>query len=92
MFMVIKKSNILILLISMFMIELNGQPTRIKFKQVIQKENEGTFSIENTSQNKENQKILIAITIKDNQYSLPTFLATLETLKCPTENKKCDLW
>ena len=37
-------------------------------------------------------KILVAITIRNNSYSLPTFLSTLETLRCKNVKNKCDLW
>jgi hypothetical protein len=38
-------------------------------------------------------RVLLAIKIKNHAHSLPTFLATLETLKCPSEgSQKCDLW
>ena len=37
-------------------------------------------------------KILVAVTIRNNSYSLPTFLGTLETLQCKNVKNKCDLW
>ena len=49
-----------------------------------------TFKI--SKLNYENTTILIAITINNNAYSLPTFLKTLETVKCINSRKKCDLW
>lgn len=39
-----------------------------------------------------NSRFLISVYIKDNSYSLPTFLATLEKIQCPNEKNKCDLW
>lgn len=68
----------------------NSQPVRVKFKKVIRQD--GSFSVENDEKIDTEFKILIAVTIKDNQHSLPTFLATLETLECPNQDKKCDLW
>lgn len=68
----------------------NSQPVRIKFKKVIRQD--GSFSVENDEKIKSELKILIAVTIKDHKHSLPTFLATLETLECPNQDKKCDLW
>lgn len=64
----------------------------IRYKKVNIK-SDGSFSLDDELQNEmKNFRYLIAVTIKNNAYSLPTFLATLENLKCPNENKKCDLW
>lgn len=68
---------------------VENQPQRVQFKKI----EGGKYATENGDEYKRDDlKILIAITIKDNQYSLPTFLATLETLECPNKDKKCDLW
>ena len=68
-------------------------PKRVKFSDVIFTDNKAEFKIVKNSQDENpNQKILIGVLIKNHAYSLPTFLATLETLKCPSLNKKCDLW
>ena len=72
---------------------VNCNPKRVKFNDVVLTENKAEFKIIKNSQDENpNQKILISVLIKNNAYSLPTFLATLETLKCPNLNKKCDLW
>ncbi len=60
------------------------------FKKVNVNHKSNTFTIEKS--NYENATILIAITINNNAYSLPTFLKTLETLKCLNNRHKCDLW
>ena len=68
-----------------------AQRQLVQFKRVIVNEENDSFTLEKPKETLKN-KVLVAIIIKDNAYSLPTFLATLETLKCPTKNKKCDLW
>lgn len=45
-----------------------------------------------TSPRVQDARVLVAVKIRNHAYSLPTFLATLETLRCPNLSKKCDLW
>lgn len=74
-------------------VALNAHPRRVKFKQVILNHVDKTFNLNITDNDDESvSRVLVAITVKNHAYSLPTFLATLETLKCPGENKKCHLW
>ncbi len=68
----------------------NAQPRRVKFSQVIVNPTNKTFTLEKNVS--EDFRVLIAITVKNNAYSLPTFLATLESIKCPSLNNKCHLW
>lgn len=79
---------LIILLISLICLQIRSEPQRVKFK------NPNKDSSKNASNDYpiEQSKILIAVRIKDHSYSLPTFLATLETLKCPSQKNKCDLW
>lgn len=71
---------------------VENQQQRVNFKRVVS-DGQGKYTIEQVDEVKRDDlKIVIAITVKDNQYSLPTFLATLETLECPNKDKKCDLW
>jgi hypothetical protein len=77
---------------------------RVKFKPVVRRsEHQDTDSISVEPESVINKdkilKVLLAIKIKNHAHSLPTFLATLETLNCPqrtTEDKevtnKCHLW
>lgn len=60
------------------------------FKKVNVNFDKKTFSIDKP--NNENATVLIAITINNNAYSLPTFLKKLEKLKCLNNRNKCDLW
>lgn len=69
---------------------IQTQPQRVKFKKVL-RENE-KYALEDAAESLGDLRILIAIIIKNHQHSLPTFLATLETLECPNKIKKCDLW
>lgn len=66
------------------------QPQRVAFKSV-NLDKGLSYSIEKDRATVD-PKILIAVTVKDHGYSLPTFLATLETLECPNVANKCDLW
>lgn len=64
---------------------------RVKFRKIITQN--GSFKIdEDDGTSMKNLKILLAVIVKNHEHSLPTFLATLETLKCPNADKKCDLW
>jgi hypothetical protein len=81
-----------ILLISLICLKVSTEPQRVKFKNVLKDPSENTSKLEKNDYQAEQAKILIAVRIKDNSYSLPTFLATLETFKCPSQNNKCDLW
>ena len=72
-----------------------ADPKRVKFKRVVADYEKNEYSIlknveDELSEN--DRKILVAIVVKNHAYSLPTFLASLETLECPSLNKKCDLW
>ena len=72
---------------------VNCEPKRVKFKQIsINSNRDGFTLIQNNDDYNPNQKILIGVIIKNHEYSLPTFLASLETLKCPNAMNKCDLW
>lgn len=73
------------------LVAVNGQPERVKFKKVV-RQSDGAYSLESDSNEFPNHKILLAVTVKNHQHSLPTFLATLESLECPNMDKKCDLW
>ena len=68
---------------------INGERQRVKFKSV------RTSSVEKSIENevKTELRVLVAIKIKNHAHALPTFLASLETLKCtPSASQKCDLW
>lgn len=75
---------------SMESIHCIPQPRRVKFSQVIVNVSNNTFTLEKNASH--DSRVLIAVTIKNNAYSLPTFLATLENIKCPNSNNKCNLW
>ncbi len=62
--------------------------TRIGFRNVIINSVNKTYSLEPLLPD-HNSKFLVSIKIKDNSYTLPTFLRTIETLECGS--KKCDL-
>ena len=70
---------------------VNADPKRVKYNKVNVISNKKEYVVEKYQENQENRKILVAITVKNHAHSLPTFLATLETLECPTVNQKCDL-
>ena len=70
---------------------VNGDPKRVKFNKIVVDYGNQVYSIEKHQKHDLNVKILISIVVKNHAHSLPTFLATLETLKCPTFNRKCDL-
>ena len=57
---------------------------------IIDAENKSTYSLEPTAHL--NPSILVSIKIGNNSHSLPTFLKTMESIKCENEKKKCDLW
>ncbi len=62
------------------------------FKKVNIDHELNTYSFEYQTDNK-SSKILISISVGNNSYSLPTFLKTLETLKCGKDTAaKCHLW
>lgn len=82
--------SVILIMFTCVKFHANSQPVRVKFKKVIRQD--GSFSVENDEKIESESKILVAVTIKDHQHSLPTFLATLETLECPNQDKKCDLW
>jgi hypothetical protein len=63
----------------------NSERQRIKFAP-IDSLDDSIDSIDPTA------TILVAIKVKNQEYSLPTFLATLETLKCSNKKNKCDIW
>jgi len=72
-----------------------ADPKRVKYKRVVADYEKNEFSIlknEDDELSENDRKILVAIVVKNHAYSLPTFLASLETLECPSLNKKCDLW
>jgi hypothetical protein len=87
-----KLKTSIIFLISLTYFKVSSEPQRVKFKTLIKDSSTNTSSSENSDYPIEQAKILIAVRIKDHSYSLPTFLATLETLKCPSRKNKCDLW
>jgi hypothetical protein len=62
--------------------------TRIGFRTVIINSVNKTYSLEPLLPD-HNSKFLVSLKIKDNYYTLPTFLRTIETLECGL--KKCDL-
>ena len=63
---------------------------RIKYKDL--KYYSSDLTVASTDDDAENYNIMIAFNVNNQAYSLPTFLATLETLKCPNKNSKCHLW
>ena len=73
-----------------------ADPKRVNYKRVVADYEKNEFSILNNEKDDElsenDRKMLVAISVKNHAYSLPTFLASLETLECPSLNKKCDLW
>ena len=69
------------------------EPKRVRFNQISINENRNGFTvIKNNDDYNPNQRILIGVIVKNHEYALPTFLASLETLKCPNYMNKCDLW
>lgn len=88
------KMLILASAISLSWTVVHADPKRVKYKKVIAFPEKNEYSIykdvESLSAN--GLKILVAIVVQNHSHSLPTFLASLETLDCPTLNKKCDLW
>ena len=86
-------SHVLVGLLGLLAVIERGecQPLRAKFKKVVVNTANKTFSIEESPVDL-SQRILVAVVINRNAYSLPTFLHTLETLKCRNKKKKCDLW
>ncbi len=95
-----KMNNLLIFIAKSFLISFlcfmsNSGSQAVNFKSFNKDLNDGYRKLPTEDKNeltKNGTKILIALRIKDNSYSLPTFLATLETIKCPSESGKCDLW
>lgn len=68
-----------------------ANPRRVKFNSIVPSEK--SFKVIKPDLNDiGNQTVLIALTIKNHAYSLPTFLATLEKIKCKNSKSKCDLW
>jgi hypothetical protein len=81
------KINFILWILPVFISFVACERERVKFRSV-----RSPQSAEKIQPPLEHLKVLLAIKIKNHAYSLPTFLATLERLECPTENKKCDLW
>jgi hypothetical protein len=70
---------------------ISSNAQRIQFKDL--NHYTSNLSIISTNDEIENKNnIMIALHINNHVYSLPTFLATLETLKCPNPNSKCHFW
>lgn len=89
----IKYVSAIFLLIIIIISEISlAESEHVKFAQVLRNTANKSFSIVRDELNTTQLRVLVAITIKDNAYSLPTFLASLESLKCPNANKKCHLW
>lgn len=66
---------------------LDSCESRVDFKNVVSNDPK---SDPNSNDSK---KILLAIQVKNHIHSFPTFLATLESMKCPNKKTdKCDLW
>ena len=83
-----------ILIVSVVISLVNADPKRVKYNKVVVDTIKNDFTLiktNNLASNQE-QKILIAVIVKNHAHSLPTFLATLETLDCPNLSGKCDLW
>ncbi len=83
-------NSLSVFLFLLFIYNANAQQIRMQFKKVIVDYQNKTFKIESPVLNELENKILVTIIVKNNAYSLPTFLSSLEQLKCL--NKKCDLW
>jgi hypothetical protein len=88
--------NETLFLFVIFAIQLNlknvcGDPKRVKFKRIVVDYGNQVYSRVHYQEQEPNQRILVSILIKNHAHALPKFLATLETLECPTYNKKCDL-
>lgn len=83
-----------LLILGCFLIEkISVKCERISvFKKVTIQENGSIALVDELHENLQKSRFLIAVTVKDNSLSLPTFLATLEEIECPNSNKKCDLW
>ena len=88
------KFTLLLLAFSFDWMGANADPKRVKYKKIIASPDTNEYSVleSEDSLNEHGQKILIAILVQNHAHSLPVFLASLETLECPTSNKKCDLW
>ena len=90
-----KYFNYLLILVCL-QISINNiicEPKRVKFKQISINSNRDGFNlIKNNDDYNPNQRILVTVIVKNHEYALPTFLGTLETLKCPNAMNKCDLW
>ena len=66
--------------------------SRVEFKSVVVSNQQQTDPLTPAEKKLSSKKILVAIVVKNNIHSFPTFLASLESLKCPNKKGKCDLW
>ena len=74
--------------------QINAEPKRVKFNKVVVDHTLKEFTVTKSDDSLLDvppQRILLAVLVKNHAYSLPTFLATLETLDCPTLSRKCDI-
>jgi hypothetical protein len=82
-----------IILITIIMISKYSYQSRIKFKELdYYSPSLTSLKVDVDSDLYSNYNIMIALYVHNHAYSLSTFLATLEGLKCPNKNSKCHLW
>src|SRR4051812_41279954 len=89
--------TLVLLIVSLFCLlqiqtrPLSSESARVPFKEVIRHQNQ-TFSLRESKADETDKKILLAIKVANHAFAMPTFLATLEKLKCNNSKGKCDLW
>lgn len=81
-----------IFVLSLMYTSIQSEPQRIKFSDVARNVTNKTFTIERKVSDDSKNRVLVAVVVRDQAYALPTFLATLEAIKCPNPNQKCHLW
>ena len=90
-----KQRVCILFFVAVFSSLVKAEPQRVKYTKIVVDTNKNDFTLvkdEAVPSGDTIKKILIAIVVKNHAHSLPTFLATLETLECPSTTKKCDLW
>ena len=81
----------LIIVVYINLTNVTCDPKRVKFNKISVDYGNQIYSIEKDKEHQSTRRILLSVSVKNYAHSLPTFLATLETLDCPTVDKKCDL-
>ena len=81
----------LIIVVYINLTNVTCDPERVKFNKISVDYDNQIYSIEKDQEHQSTRRILLSVSVKNHAHSLPTFLATLETLDCPSVDKKCDL-